>query len=67
MLAMLAMLLIFPVFFAVFCSKVTLPTIASLAMLLRKKGSRMNQSPSGFPAGYFFRFILLPPAFILVP
>jgi hypothetical protein len=35
MLAMLAMLLVFPVFSAVFCSKVTLPTIASLAMLLR--------------------------------
>jgi hypothetical protein len=32
MLAMLAMLLVFPVFFAVFHSKVTLPTIASLAM-----------------------------------
>jgi hypothetical protein len=35
MLAMLAMLLVFPVFSAVFRSKVTLPTIASLAMLLR--------------------------------
>jgi hypothetical protein len=37
MLAMLAMLLVFPVFFAVFRSKVTLPTIATLAMLLPQK------------------------------
>jgi hypothetical protein len=35
MLAILAMLLVFPVFFWVFRSKVTLPTIAKMAMLLR--------------------------------
>jgi hypothetical protein len=45
MLAMLAMLLVFPVFSAVFHSKVTLPTLAKLAMSLDENRQIMRDQP----------------------